>query len=260
MYVSMNTPRIRALAAAAALVLVPAVAAAQRADSTSTLELKIHAQDGGQPLVGANVELLGLARAQNADSGGVVRFRNLPPGPMIVQVRRLGYGDERFMLNMSPRDTVSVEVDMQAAAVRLAEVRATAQYSSALRQTGFFERRASGIGSYAMRTEWEHRGRLEMTDIVRRMRGVRVVRTADGRTIIVPSRPLSSLSGCGSVQLYLDGNLMAFDPARDDIDKLVNLSEVEAVEVYAGPSEIPSQYNQTGSACGVVLIWRMAPR
>jgi len=256
----MSTLRIRPFALSAALVFAPAIAAAQRADSTSILKVSVHAEQGGQALAGANVELLGMARAQNADTAGVANFRNVQPGPVIVQIRRLGYADERFTLNVPPRDTVSVDVDLQTAAVRLAGVRATARYSSALRQTGFFERQASGIGSYAMRAQWERRGRLEVSDIVRRMRGVRVVRTGDGRTLIVPSRPLSSLGGCGSVQLYIDGNLTTFDPASDDIDKLVNLSEVEAVEVYAGPSEVPSQYNQTGSACGVVLIWRMAPR
>jgi outer membrane receptor for monomeric catechols len=31
--------------------------------------------------------------------------------------------------------------------------------------------------------------------------------------------------------------------------------DVEAVEVYVGPSQVPAQYTVMGSMCGVVLIW-----
>lgn len=253
--------RFRALAVAAALMLLPVAAAAQ-ADTTSTLQVVIHAQEGGGPVAGANVELLGRARAQNADSTGTVRFRNIPPGPLIVQIRKLGYGEERFPVQVSARDSLTIEVDLETAAVRLAEVRATARFSSSLRNTGFFERRASGIGSYASREDWQRRGRLEVSDVIRRMRGARVVRTSDGRNILIPTRALASIGGgCATMQVYVDGVMLAFDPSSDDIDKLVNLSEVEGVEVYAGGSETPAQYNATGSSCGVVLIWRTtAPR
>lgn len=242
----------------AALLLVPAAAAAQQRDTTGALQLTIHAEEGGGPVVGANVELMGLARAQNADSTGVVRFRNLPPGPLLVQIRKLGFGAERFPVTVVRGDTIVVEVDLQTEAVRLAEVRATAPYSSALRNTGFFERQRAGIGTYATRTQWEGRGRLEVSDVVRRMRGIRAVRTGDGRTLLLPSRPLASLSGCSLAQVYVDGVQLAFDPLHDDINRLVPLDEVEAVEVYAGGAEAPAQYNATGSSCGVVLIWRKA--
>ena len=253
--------RARTLTAlAAALACTPAAAAAQ-ADTTSTLQVTIRAHEGGEPLAGANVELLGLARAVNADSAGVVRFRNLPPGPLLVQIRKFGYGAERFPVTLSARDTVAVEVDLQTEAVRLAEIRATARTSSSLRNTGFFERQASGLGSYATRAEWEGRGRLELSDVVRRMRGINVARTSDGRTLFLPTRALSSVvGGCNSTMIYVDGMPLTVDPRFDDVNQLVSLAEVEAVEAYAGPSEIPAQFNGTGSACAVVLIWRRTTR
>ena len=31
--------------------------------------------------------------------------------------------------------------------------------------------------------------------------------------------------------------------------------QIEAVELYSSAATIPMQYNGTGSACGVILIW-----
>ena len=31
--------------------------------------------------------------------------------------------------------------------------------------------------------------------------------------------------------------------------------ELEAVEVYRGPSETPVEYQGTGSGCGVMMLW-----
>jgi hypothetical protein len=257
----MTLTRIRRLTAlAAVLACIPAAAAAQ-ADAASTLQITIRAQEGGQPLAGANVELMGLGRALNADSAGIARFRNVPPGPLLVQIRKFGYGTERFPVNVAARDTISVEVDLQTEAVRLAEIRATARASPALRNTGFYDRQRMGVGSYAVRSEWEGRGRLELGDVVRRMRGVRVARTSDGRTLFVPSRAAASIARtCAGVMIYVDGVPLMVDGQYDDVNQLISLSEVEAVETYAGPSEIPSEYNGTGSACAVVLVWRRGTR
>ncbi|HEU4560463.1 MAG TPA: carboxypeptidase-like regulatory domain-containing protein [Longimicrobium sp.] len=254
------THTVRLAALAVTLACVPAAAAAQ-ADATSALRITIRAHEGGQPLPGANVELLGLARAVNADSAGVARFPNVPAGPLLVQIRKFGYGAERFPVNVPARDTVVVEVDLQTEAVRLAEIRATARTSPALRNTGFYERQRIGVGSYAMRSEWAGRGRLELGDVVRRMRGIRVARTQDGRTLFVPSRPAASIGGaCSGVQIYVDNVPLLVDGRYDDVHQLISLAEVEAVETYSGPSEIPPQYNATGSACAVVLVWRSGVR
>jgi len=249
--------RIRRLALATALAFVPAAAAAQ-ADSTSILRVAIRAEEGGAPVAGARVELQGLHLAANTDAGGVARIAGVPPGPVLVEIRKLGFGAEHFPLVVHARDTLSVEVDLQTVAVRLAGVTATAQFSRGLRESGFFQRKTMGIGAYALRTEWEGRGRLAFGDVVRRMRGIRVGLTADGRSLLVPSRPAASLSGCAGVQIYVDGVQLHVDGKYDDVNNLVPLAEVEAVETYAGPSEIPPQYNATGSACAVVLVWRRA--
>jgi outer membrane receptor for ferrienterochelin and colicin len=47
---------------------------------------------------------------------------------------------------------------------------------------------------------------------------------------------------------------VAYD-AQSDINSVVDPDQVEAIEVFRGPSEIPAQYNDNNSQCGVILIW-----
>ncbi|HYH83000.1 MAG TPA: carboxypeptidase regulatory-like domain-containing protein [Longimicrobium sp.] len=249
--------RIRPLLAlAAAAACIPATAAAQ-AQATGSIRVVVQAERGGGALKGARVELLGARIAANSDDNGIVRLASVPAGPAIVSVHKFGYGDERFPLTVRAGDTVTVEVDLQTETVRLAEVRATASYSVGLRNTGFLDRKKVGLGTYAMRADWERRGRLNFSDVLRRMRGVRVMQTYDGRSLLVPPRPSGTLRGCQPM-LYVDGVHIHVDQKYDDINNIIPLGEIEAIEAYAGPAEIPAQFNATGSACSVVLVWRRA--
>ena len=52
----------------------------------------------------------------------------------------------------------------------------------------------------------------------------------------------------------VDGVRVAYD-AQNDINAVVNPEQVEAIEVFRGPSEIPVEYNDNNSQCGVILVW-----
>ena len=63
------------------------------------------------------------------------------------------------------------------------------------------------------------------------------------------------------MSVYVDG-VRIWAPGTDDppdFDRLRN-NQYEGVEVYRGPSELPTQYQGTGAACGAILLWsRMSP-
>ena len=40
-------------------------------------------------------------------------------------------------------------------------------------------------------------------------------------------------------------------PNLDDLQVVA----MQAIELYRGPSELPTQYQATGSACGAILLW-----
>ena len=67
---------------------------------------------------------------------------------------------------------------------------------------------------------------------------------------LTTARGLTSLLRPCNVKVYVDG-------AASDDQSLLRILEpwdVEAIEAYHA-SEIPAEYNATGSACGVILVW-----
>jgi hypothetical protein len=59
------------------------------------------------------------------------------------------------------------------------------------------------------------------------------------------------------VMVYLDG--IAVYSGRDgeqlfDVNSL-SVGSLSAVEYFAGPAQVPAQYNRLGSVCGVLLLW-----
>jgi hypothetical protein len=60
-------------------------------------------------------------------------------------------------------------------------------------------------------------------------------------------------SGCPTL-FFLDGTSIG-NADRLDLDFILPLDQIEAVEVYSGASQIPVMFNRTGSACGVIAFW-----
>ena len=93
------------------------------------------------------------------------------------------------------------------------------------------------------------------TDIFRYLPGF-AVNTNGQRDFVVATRGPGGFNGCVP-QVYIDGNKMFMRNIRDQADALESVppENIEAVETYQGAASIPPEYNTTGSACGVLLIW-----
>jgi hypothetical protein len=66
--------------------------------------------NGGQPVSGAEVELLGLPFSGVSDAEGVFRFEGVPPGAYTLEVRHLAYGMRRDTLQV--RGGVDLRLDI----------------------------------------------------------------------------------------------------------------------------------------------------
>lgn len=53
---------------------------------------------------------------------------------------------------------------------------------------------------------------------------------------------------------FLDGAYIG-NASHVDPDWVLGVNQIEAVEVYSGPSQMPAIFNRTGSGCGVVVFW-----
>ena len=140
-----------------------------------------------------------------------------------------------------PLDALSVEVEAR---------------NAWLERSGFYERRQLGSGIFIDRAAIERRSQRRTSDILRTVSGVRVTATYDGVDIMMRSAGKTSIvnRNCRP-PIYVDGIIVAA-PLGDRIDLHAILpGDIEAIEAYSGPAQVPPKYGGAYAACGVVLIW-----
>jgi hypothetical protein len=114
----------------------------------------------------------------------------------------------------------------------------------------FEERRRSGQGSYVTRDEFMARGNpFVPSDVLRSMRGLRI-QTEGMNVIITSSRGSATFTGACSPAIYLD-NMYLGDTGATDIDAVLNIEHIEAMEVYSS-STVPMRFNR---GCGAIVVW-----
>jgi hypothetical protein len=206
----------------------------------------------GDPVVGAFVKIGGNVGGITNDSG---RFRlELAPGTHLVDIRRIGYQPRNFALDLQP-DLVMAElrVALSQVVVELPEVVVTRDRTRLIfgDQRGFYRRQRVGHGHFITRAEIEPRQPQAVSDILRPIPGVEVYQSGikDARVRIKDRLP-----SCH----YQDGPLIVLDGIEvqaTSLDAVVPVQFVEALEVYASPSDIPPEFNRARAGCGVIVIW-----
>jgi hypothetical protein len=200
----------------------------------------------GAPVADAELLLHDLNLVARSQPDGKFTFRPVRAGAYILTARRIGFAPVTWSFAVA--DSVSLVIIMHRSAATLPRVVINGQ---SMRLTaklyGFYERlRTSGAprSSYITRDDIERRNPARTSDLIRD-RGSRA-------------------SACLRGVIYLDGAQMhkqsSFAPpdTRVAID-IIPPGDIEAIEIYRGPSTIPSQYNGTspsGTPPGcVILVW-----
>ncbi|HET7621451.1 MAG TPA: carboxypeptidase regulatory-like domain-containing protein [Gemmatimonadaceae bacterium] len=234
-----------------------AVAARQAADTgarttaplgTAVLSGTVKATNG-QPLEGAQVLLLGTNLGGRTDQNGAFRLGGLPGGTQSIEVRQIGYAPRRYAVDLSPDKISKIDAVLEERAVVLEAVEVAAKKGSGI--PGFDRRKKSGFGTYITRDDIEKRGAIRTTDLFRTIPGVQVQWNGSGYTVQM-SR---SSAGYCPVQYYIDGSPF-LSTGGDDMDQIVQPQDIQAIEVYKGPTETPAEFQGGGSAaCGTIVIW-----
>jgi hypothetical protein len=203
----------------------------------------------GQPLEGAQVLLLGTQLGGRADQNGNFRLGGLPGGTQSIEVRQIGYAPRRYAVDLSPDKVSKIDAVLEERAVVLEAVEVAAKKGSGI--PGFDQRKKSGFGTYITRDDIEKRGAIRTTDLFRTIPGVQVLWNGSGYTVQM-SR---AASGYCPVQYYIDGSPF-LSTGGDDMDQIVQPQDIQAIEVYKGPTETPAEFQGGGSAaCGTIVIW-----
>ncbi len=231
------------LSAIAGLALLPAGAAAQGLGSI-TGTIRAPGRDSAR-LEGARVVLLGTAMVANSNRHGEFTFHGLQPGSYTVQASAIGFRTSALAVQVRPLETSQVTFIPEPEVVVLPEVEATAPVRGT---ADFLRRRASGRGRYFTREEIERRDPKTLGDLLRMVPGLRLecrgmvcrVHSARGGRSCVPGYFMDGLP--------VDGNAIWLTPPQD----------LQAMEVYAGPSETPPELEHRAS-CGAIVLWTRMP-
>jgi hypothetical protein len=251
--------------------LVNPAARCLSAQKTSTT-LVVHVRDVTRGvdvrdvLVELDGERSGMART---DAKGRARFVDRPLGSYVVRVNVRGYDavEERIDLTVTGSIELPVELAQLASGAQpLAAVLTTERRSSV---PGLDDRRATARGHIFDRFTIDSLAPRVTSDLLRRVPSVRLV--ASGGGFVPRTRRSSGISDC-PMSIYLDGvqiddergappappmgtTARSARAAPPSVIDGIAVELLEAMEVYVGASEIPTQFNQAGGSCGVVVLW-----
>jgi hypothetical protein len=230
----------------------------------------------GTPLPGAAV-WVGQRISALTDENGRVTIRQIPAGDYLVRARHDTHLAESVMLRIERSANVEVDFELEPAhVIRLPGISvAVERRPRYLVQSGFYERKVRGIGSYVERdriqqlgaagdlcmvfnelrgfSAWSPDGRCR----VRSNRGMSMPRTGlrpqsagPGASAFNPSWQSVTSRGC-TPMFYVDG--VPWDAGS--VSSLPPI-HVEAVEGYAGPATTPPQFTRgLDNYCGTIVIW-----
>lgn len=216
----------------------------------------------GAPLAGATVVFLGDGRAQVTDSTGAFRFDKLPMGIARFLVRATGFPQGALIVALASGETLEGRVELDsvtplqvvetgpppaaANGQMLAPVTVEGERSLGPRFANFERRRRTGAGQYITRDEITKRQYSSLQDIARGMRGVNVECSggSQGCQIRMVRAPMRCLP-----EYIVDDNLdNIFGPTMP-------VRDIEGMEVYTGPADVPGEYAGRNAGCGVIVIW-----
>ena len=205
----------------------------------------------------ADVRLLGTDHATKTDSTGRFAFAGLPSGFAHLEVRSVGYRVLEREVELSENDSVDFApplLALEPLPLRLRDIVVEAEGPTARRRGlgGFEERSRSGQGTYLTREQFMSRGNpIVPSDLLRTARGLRVYRRGGlGKTVITTSRGSTTFAGPCSPSVFLD-NMYLGDTETIDIDVVLNVDHIQALEVYNGAT-VPARFNR---GCGAIVFW-----
>ncbi|MEZ4457151.1 MAG: carboxypeptidase regulatory-like domain-containing protein [Gemmatimonadales bacterium] len=236
----------------------------------AVLRVAVTAAEGGRPVEGALVTLLPGSDTTRMDASGKGVVAGLPEGHHLLEVKALGFEAQQRVVEVSRRDTTTVALALAPSAQMLTtlEVAADAPRRVHPMMAGFEERRKEGLGHYFTLEQLQSRPQSTVSDVVRMSPGIRLVprpspcngyaaagsRTQSGLPRYCQGVPM--LDAC-YFAVFVDGmniwNARLSEPPPDLNEFRVD--DLEGIEVYAGPAQLPAQYHLSGADCGAVLIW-----
>jgi hypothetical protein len=213
----------------------------------------------GARVASANVEIVGTSYNTRANLFGEFRITGLPPGHMRVAAEVVGYQPVRTEIQLGVGEALQLPetaLRMRPVATQLAPVTVEAEAPTSRRNMAEFERRRSTTtGTFVTREEFMDTEPQQTTDVLRRMRGIRI-RPGTGFAmpwLITSSRGARSSNACFPL-VFIDRQYVG-TTGNVVVDNAIPVEQVEAIEFYQSVAGLPPEFNRRGAVCGVLVFW-----
>ena len=222
------------------------------------------ATQGDNSIADAEVSIAG--QATQTDSGGKFAILAVPVGTHLVRIRRIGYAPKVLSATFAANEAKSVTIVLERGPEDLPELNVTVknvkpvEYGWTSRYDDYFRRRQVGLGRFLSRPDIERMHAARTPNLLAGIAGIglRFYHLGPGGTGVEFRR-------CEKVGVWVDGRLQtaptilgenasgALERALGELLESIAPSQIELMEVYRGPAEMPAEY--LGDACAAVVIW-----
>jgi hypothetical protein len=210
--------------------------------------------ESGRAVSDAVVEVWHTGLTTHTDASGRFDLTSLPVGTHVMEVRRIGFAPQHLPVQLASTSPTTVNVTLDKPVRLLEAVRVSAKTLYSRRQVEIERRRRRGFGHFILRDELERNASSRVTELLRRVPGVRVYSSTAG-DVVTFARGQSTSGPCRPT-VYFDGHRLS---AGEDLDFLATASSLEAIEVYTSAAQAPAEY--WGGGCGAIVLWtRVEPR
>jgi hypothetical protein len=209
-----------------------------------------------------------------ADGGGRFRISSPEPGSFLLLAAALGYAETPAgLFELGDGGSMEVEYRLRPEPLPLEEIIVALDRPATehhLVRNGFVRRLQRGLGRFITPYEIERSSARSTEALLTGISGVRVgmvteVSPAAGDIRLGLPRPdlgetvqiAGPLGGWCEPTLYVDGVWIEYLPALGQtLTQFAHIGDVEAVEVYRRPVEIPVEYGiHSDRNCGVLVVW-----
>jgi hypothetical protein len=211
-----------------------------------------------QPLPLVTVIADGKDLSDVTDKDGRFFIGGLPPGLVDFTVMRIGYRQMTFTATLTTDSTLVIAIRMRRVET-LAPVSITAPRAiAALRRSGFYERQHAGLGTFMTPQHLDSVAPLliHASELFKEVNGLEFRCNLPAHCVVFTRRTHDCL------KLFIDGNEV---PGDNQIDDVIPVSEIGAVEVYPNPTTVPVEFQgrlpakrgfmTPKAGCGAIAVW-----
>lgn len=226
----------------------------QEAGGRSRIVGHLFNAETNEPISEATLTLEPVGRTTLTNEEGRFQIQNLHPGEYTLWMEHVAYGEQSIDVDVPVDRTVKLTIPLAPEAIEVEPVEVQVERTTRpryLENRGFYRRMERGWGNFFPPEFFEKSHVISAGQVLQRVPGVRIV----GGTLNEGRIKIRANPGCREVLLYVEGFRAGRISTVRDIHEYVGSGSIGAMEVYRRPGETAPEFIDSGSRCGVIVVW-----